>query len=127
MYQPKQPLGTVGWFDLTVPDADRVRDFYSAVVGWKAEGVDMGGYQDYCMSPPGGSHVGGVCHAKGPNTGIPPAWLIYIIVADAQASADQAVASGGSIVRPVTSMGASGRMAILKDPAGAVFAVFEQA
>jgi hypothetical protein len=36
-------VGTVGWFDLTVADADRVRDFYKAVVGWTTSAVPMGG------------------------------------------------------------------------------------
>jgi predicted enzyme related to lactoylglutathione lyase len=34
-------IGTVGWQDLTVPDAERLRDFHAAVVGWRAEPVDM--------------------------------------------------------------------------------------
>ena len=34
---PRPPVGTIGWTDLTVPDADGLRDFYSAVVGWGAD------------------------------------------------------------------------------------------
>jgi hypothetical protein len=39
-------VGTIGWFDLTVPNADEVRDFYRAVVGWGVEECEMGGYSD---------------------------------------------------------------------------------
>ena len=35
--------GSISWFDLTVPDARPVRDFYAAVVGWKSTGFNMGG------------------------------------------------------------------------------------
>ena len=38
--------GQVGWFDLTVADADTIRDFYKAVVGWETEAHDMGDYSD---------------------------------------------------------------------------------
>jgi hypothetical protein len=78
-----EKLGQVGWIDLTVPDAEAVRDFYQHVTGWTASPVDMGGYQDYCMNPPGaGQPVAGICHARGVNAGLPPVWMIYITVAE---------------------------------------------
>jgi predicted enzyme related to lactoylglutathione lyase len=46
-------VGTIGWHDLTVEHAEAVRDFYTSVVGWKSEDVDMGGYADYQMLAPG--------------------------------------------------------------------------
>jgi predicted enzyme related to lactoylglutathione lyase len=49
----KQAVGTVGWFDLTAENADLVRDFYQAVVGWDYEPVGMGDYNDYSMIPAG--------------------------------------------------------------------------
>ena len=74
MSEPKQPQpGTMAWFDLTVPDADRIRDFYAAVVGWRPEAMDMGGYADYSMKvPEGEAVVAGVCHDRGENSGLPP-------------------------------------------------------
>lgn len=41
MTNSKPDIGSLGWTDLTVPDAERIRDFYQAVVGWRAEPVDM--------------------------------------------------------------------------------------
>ena len=50
MTSGEQPApGTIAWWDLTVPDAALVRDFYSAVAGWEAEPVDMGDYSDFAM------------------------------------------------------------------------------
>ena len=43
---PKPKIGTIGWLDLTVPDAAPIRDFYKAVVGWEHQAFDMGGYED---------------------------------------------------------------------------------
>ena len=37
----RPPIGTFGWFDLTVDDAPRVRDFYREVVGWSPEDVPI--------------------------------------------------------------------------------------
>ena len=54
MSAEKPEVGTVGWVDLTVPDAEKLRDFYTAVVGWKAQGLDMGRYEDFVMSTPSG-------------------------------------------------------------------------
>ena len=34
-------VGSIKWFDLTVPDATAVRDFYRDVVGWTAVDFDM--------------------------------------------------------------------------------------
>ena len=39
---PKPKVGTVAWTDLTIPNADEVRDFYAAVTGWKPEALSMG-------------------------------------------------------------------------------------
>ena len=48
----KPKIGAVAWTDLTMKPAAKVRDFYSAVVGWKAIEMDMGSYSDYGMNQP---------------------------------------------------------------------------
>jgi uncharacterized protein len=119
--------GTVSWFDLTIPNADAVRDFYGAVAGWSSMPVDMGGYNDYCMMPPRSkAPAGGICHARGENADLPPQWLIYITVPDLNASLKACTAKGGKVVRPAKSMGGA-RMAVVQDPAGAVAALYEPA
>ena len=120
-------VGKIGWIDLTVGDAEEVSAFYRSVVGWKSEGVDMGGYQDFCMLSAEGGAVAGVCHARGTNEGIPPQWLIYITVADLEASLERCRALGGEVVRAARGLGGMGRFAIVRDPAGAVCALFQKA
>jgi len=118
--------GTIGWVDLTVADAPGVRDFYSAVVGWQASGLDMGGYEDFCMAPPaeGAAPVGGICHARGGNAGLPPVWLVYFIVADLDASLQSVRDRGGEVVAGPKSMGKA-RYAVVRDPAGAACALYQ--
>jgi predicted enzyme related to lactoylglutathione lyase len=123
----KNPVGSITWTDLTVNDATKVSAFYSAVVGWKAMGVDMGGYEDFCMMPATGKKpAGGICHARGDNKNLPPQWLVYITVADIKASVKACRANGGEVVAEVREMG-MGKMAVIRDPAGAVAALFEMA
>jgi predicted enzyme related to lactoylglutathione lyase len=117
--------GTVSWFDLTVPNADEVKDFYSAVAGWGTMPIEMDGYSDYCMMPPRSKKpAAGICHARGVNAGLPAQWLIYITVPNLAASLKRCVAKGGKVLRPAKSMGGA-RMAVVRDPAGAVAALYQ--
>jgi predicted enzyme related to lactoylglutathione lyase len=121
-------VGTIGWIDVTVNEAEKVRDFYSRVAGWRAEPVGMGGYDDFNMiGPAGPDPVAGICHARGSNAGLPAQWLIYITVDDL----DQAMAAveelGGSVLRPAGEPGEMGRFCVIRDPAGAVAALYEPA
>ena len=126
MSDKKKPeIGAVGWFDLTVDDADGVRDFYEQVVGWQWQGHDMGEYEDYMMATPEGRTVAGVCHARGPNAGIPPQWMLYVNVADLSESLERCKAMGGAILGEIREMGSYGRMAYVRDPAGAALALIQ--
>jgi hypothetical protein len=121
----KPAVGSIGWHDLTVDDADGVRDFYAAVVGWTHGGVDMGWYSDYTMAPPeGGDPVAGVCHARGTNAGLPSQWLMYVIVADLDASMAACREHGGVIVIGPKKMGEA-RYCVIRDPAGAVCGLYQ--
>ncbi len=117
-------LGSVAWLDLSVPDAAPVRDFYAAVVGWTPQPTPMDGYEDWTMAGPDGDAAAGVCHARGENAGLPPVWIPYFMVADLDASLAAATAAGGVVVSGPQRDGDSGYV-VLRDPAGATFAVFQ--
>ena len=120
----KTQIGTIGWVDLTVPNADEVRDFYAGVVGWKPEALSMGDYNDYVMTvPEDAAGVAGVCHARGGNAGLPPVWLVYFRVADVDESIRICLEKGGKVIAPIRSMGPNGRYCVIQDPAGAVAAL----
>ena len=125
---PAPAPGTIAWVDLTVPDAESVRDFYARVTGWVPQPLAMKeGYDDYVMSAPGSSDgVAGICHARGANAGLPALWIIYIIVADLDASLEACRTGGGDVIAGPRAMGAS-RYAMIRDPAGAVAALFQNA
>lgn len=120
--------GQVVWLDLTVPAAQQVRDFYASVLGWTAAPISMGDYDDYAMVVPGKEGaVAGICHAAGPNTGIPPVWMSYVQVSDLDAAVAAVRAGGGEVVVGPKSLGAYGTLAIIKDPAGASLGLLQPA
>ena len=119
-------IGAVTWRDLTVDDAQKVRDFYRRVVGWESSEQDMGGYSDFNMNLPGTEQtVAGICHARGSNANLPPQWLIYVTVEDVEQSAGRCVELGGEVIDGPRKMG-GGRFCVIRDPAGAVAALYSE-
>jgi predicted enzyme related to lactoylglutathione lyase len=118
--------GLVGWVDLTVDNAPEIRDFYRAVVGWEYSEVPMedGAYSDYSMVSPEGQPVTGICHNRGFNEGLPPVWLVYFTVENLDLAVSEAQARGGTLLRAPFEMEA-GSYAVIRDPAGAICALFQ--
>jgi uncharacterized protein len=125
MEQDKTP-GAITWIDLTVQDADLIRDFYKQVVGWDTMDINMGGYSDYCMISPSDKHVwAGICHARGENANLPPSWIMYINVSNLDESISHVLSLGGEVIHGPRKMGEKARYCMIKDPAGAVCALFD--
>ena len=122
----KPPAGIVAWTDLTVPDAERIRDFYAEVVGWNADPVDMGEYSDFNMIVPAtGEPAAGICHAKGVNVDLPAAWMVYLVVENLEDSLEAVTKGGGETLLGPKSMGPGSAYAVIRDPAGAVSALYQ--
>ncbi|CAN5620296.1 hypothetical protein BH10BAC5_BH10BAC5_02710 [soil metagenome] len=129
----KNKIGAVSWFDLTVDNAEEVRDFYSNVTGWTFSNQEMSiengngkdKYEDYCMNlPHDGTTVAGICHAKGSNSNIPPQWMMYISVEDIERSVMICLKKGGKIMDGPRKMG-NMNFCVIQDPAGACCALVE--
>lgn len=122
MTQPME-VGAMGWLDLAVDDAESMRAFYEAVVGWRAQAVSMGQYADYAMHPQGSdSPVAGVCHRRGVNAGQPGGWIPYFVVADLDASVRECKKRGG---RELADRRGDG-FVVVADPSGAVCALYQK-
>ncbi len=116
-------LGVIEWCDLTVDNADKVKDFYSSVVGWESSSVSMGEYDDYNINlPKSGDTIAGICHARGSNRNLPAQWLMYVRVEDVSVSAQKCRELGGDILDGPRKMGAE-NFCVIKDPEGAVLAL----
>ena len=116
-------IGKIVWHDLTVDNADSVKDFYCKVVGWSSSEHDMGEYNDHNINlQSSGETVAGICNARGSNAKIPPQWLLYVNVSNVQESAQLCIELGGKVIDGPRKMGKSD-FCIIEDPAGAVLAL----
>jgi hypothetical protein len=113
--------GTFCWTDLGTPDADGAKAFYAALLGWELDDMPVGDDQVYTMARIGEHRVAALYKSSQG----PPAWLCYVSVESADAAAELAERLGGTVVDAPFDVLAAGRMAVLRDPQGGVFAVWE--
>jgi predicted enzyme related to lactoylglutathione lyase len=126
MSSSKSNIGKILWHDLTVENATEVRNFYKQVVGWDSENISMKDYDDYTVtSPTDGETVGGVCHAKGSNSAIPPQWLMYVQVKSVHDSVKSCTELGGKVLDGPRIMSGQ-QFCVIQDPAGAVMALMSE-
>lgn len=120
-----EQTGKIGWIDITVDDANGLRDFYADVVGLVPDAVSMGEYDDFNMTmPASGEPVCGICHARGSNQDLPGGWMVYFVVDDVDASAAACTAKGGNILVEPRGL-AGGRFCVIEDPSGATAALYQ--
>lgn len=119
-YEP----GTPSWIDVASPDVDAAVTFYEGLFGWQTseagEPEETGGYRMFSQN---GKLVAGVMPIQ--NEGQPPVWTTYVTVEDADATTEKAKQAGGSVMVEPMDVMTAGRMAVLGDPEGAVFAVWQ--
>lgn len=118
--------GTLCWADLSTPDPKRAADFYSGLFGWQmmADEKDKSGYLHIKN---GEQFIGGIPPAVHRQPGTPPHWLAYFLVDGVDATANKAKQAGANLYLPPMSMEGVGRMSVIADPQGAVFAIFKSA
>jgi len=116
-------LGAIEWCDLTVENAENVKDFYCSVVGWESSSASMGEYDDFNINLPStGDTIAGVCHARGINSNLPAQWLMYVRVKDVSVSAIKCKELGGVVLNGPRKMG-SEQFCVIQDPEGAILAL----
>lgn len=118
------PPGSFCWIELATSDAAAARAFYTQLFGWSVNEIPMGEMGTYSIFQHGGRDCAAM-YQSGPGEGIPPNWLSYVAVKDADASAAQARTLGGQIVKGPFDVFDSGRMAVVSDLQGAVFAIWQ--
>lgn len=122
------PAGVPCWVDTITADLAAARRFYGGVFGWEFAGPGV-----MPGDPPGEYHVArvsglDVAGLGRPGGGVavpPPSWTTYVAVADVGEMADQVRNAGGTVVQEPVDAAPAGRLAIVADPAGAVFGLWE--
>jgi predicted enzyme related to lactoylglutathione lyase len=118
------PPGTFSWVDLNTPDQQAAKRFYSELFGWEYEDRDAGPGVVYAMARVGGQDVAAISPPPPGDEG-PPRWNSYITVDEVDASARRATELGAIVVSEPFDVFDAGRMAVLRDPVGAFFMVWE--
>lgn len=119
--------GTFSWADLATTDQQGAKAFYGALFGWEAEDLPVGDDAVYSMQRIGGRNVAAISAQpqQQREAGVPPMWNNYVTVESADAAAQRAAELGGTIHMPAFDVMDAGRMAVLTDPQGAFFMVWE--
>lgn len=111
--------GPFVWFDLCSEDAAKSRAFHEQLFGWEVADIPagngsipmIGGDQPWAsLVGDGRGHVG---------------WFPYVQVDDLQVSTENALELGATVLQPATE-GPAGTYTPIREPGGAVFALFQQ-
>jgi uncharacterized protein len=118
------PAGVPSWVDTMQPDVDAATAFYGGLFGWEfGRPGGMSEHGPYLVARHRGRDVAGVGSSPSPDD--PAAWNTYVTVDSADEAARKAEAAGGKVlVAPFDALPA-GRMAVLEDPTGAFFNVWQ--
>ena len=106
------PDGTPCWVDVAGPSGE----FYATLFGWEPRPLD----DSYTVFEIRGLAVAGL------RTGEPAGWLPYLATGDADATGARVAEAGGTVLRPPTGVATAARTALVADPAGAVFGLWER-
>ena len=118
--------GTFCWFELGTTDAEAAKTFYTPLFGWTDDemSTEMG---PYVLLKKDDKEIGALYGLTDEQQakGVPPHWLSYVAVEDVDATIARAQEFGGEVLMGPHDVYDHGRMAMLKDPTGAPFAVWQ--
>jgi predicted enzyme related to lactoylglutathione lyase len=116
--------GGFGWNELATRDMPAAKAFYAKVFGWGAKDSPMpqgGSYTEWQLD--GKSIGGGMQMGDNYPPQVPPHWLVYFVVEDADLSTAKAEELGAKVIMPPMTI-EPGRFSVVQDPNGAAFALF---
>jgi predicted enzyme related to lactoylglutathione lyase len=124
----KQDLGNFWWADLQAKDLKAALDFYHRTLGWDfRDESDDAGTMVYRTAHIGGVGIAGIgeMQEQARASGMPSTWTNYVYVEDCEATCAKAAELGGTVMMPAMDVMDQGRMAIVLDPTGAAFGVWQ--
>jgi uncharacterized protein len=110
--------GVPCWVDTWQDDRDAAGAFYGNLFGW-----DLAAGPDYAMARSSGADVAGIGSPR--PAGVPAQWTTYVWVDSADDATARARDAGGAVLTDPFDALDGGRIAILADPAGAAFGVWQ--
>ena len=124
---PDYKPGTFCWVELGTTASEAAKKFYTALFGWTFDDNPVGPGMVYTMLKQDGKDVGALYELmpEMKAQGIPPHWLSYASVASADESAAKAKELDATLMKEPFDVMTVGRMAVVQDPTGAVFALWQ--
>lgn len=120
------PTGRFVWFEYVAKDVHKAQGFFGELFGWKTQQMPAtgGAGSDYTMITADTASIGGYMPTP---EGAPKHahWISHLQVADAHAIAAKVKAAGGKVLKEVTKMGDFGTWAMVADPFGGAFALWQ--
>jgi uncharacterized protein len=113
--------GAACWAELATRDVPTATAFYQALLGWSVSS------DDYPHLSAGDRVFGGIrdLNAMGAPEDVPTQWLVHFKTPDAAATVARAAALGAHTASGAFHLPGTGYFATLRDPQGAVFAVYQ--
>jgi uncharacterized protein len=121
----KHQPGSFCWIELATTDQNAAKKFYSGLFGWEVNDMPMGPEGVYTIFRLDGRDAAAGYTLRPDQKGVPPNWTLYISVDNADAAAALAAKAGGKIFAPAFDVMDAGRMAVVADPTGAIFCVWQ--
>lgn len=122
----RYPNGLFGWVDLMTRDTESAKQFYEGLFGWTHTDLPTPMGPPYTQFFKDGKLVAGMSPMM---PGVPEEvgafWNSYVIVEDANATVEMAQTAGGTVTMPPMDVMEQGRMAMLMDPSGAAFGLWQ--
>ena len=117
--------GAFSWNELGTRDPYAAQTFYSSLLGWEFERMDAGPIEYWTVGISGRQNGG--MRRMGDETppDVPPHWLVYFAVEDIEAATSVVADGGGQTIVPKTDAGPGNAFAVLSDPSGATFGLFQ--
>ena len=126
----KHAQGTFCWPEVGSPDPEASKKFYGELFGWTFTDTPLppeAGGGSYTIFKLNGKDVAAMYRLgeEMKKQGIPPNWGAYVAAESADDAAKKCVALGGQVIMEPMEVMEHGRMAVLQDPAGAHFSVWQ--
>ena len=116
--------GCLTWNDLVTRDIQAARTFYEGLFGWQTEPIEENGQVVYVTIKNRDRINGGMMPMTPQHGDAPPHWLPYFTATSCDEAVSRLNELGGTTLAGPMEMGA-GRIAVIRDPQGAAFALFE--
>jgi uncharacterized protein len=119
--------GEICWMELSASDQEAAKRFYGKLLGWSFDDRTHGNGETYAVARLNGKDVCAIT-GHGPEQlrrGATPSWLSFVSAANTDEIVNKAKSLGGKVLAAPSDVRGSGRTALIADPSGAAFGIFQ--